>query len=129
MTDPTLADEIAAVFREEAAPAIADAFHADTCEILRSSERVKDGMGGYTEEPSVIRTVRCRLDGDTRTSRESATGAVIVSAGSYTVELPYDVDINATDHIRIDGRTFEVIDPRKGGAQDLFRVIGVEERS
>src|SRR5690606_32864034 len=46
MTDRTPADDNAAIFREEAAPIIAEQFHADEYEIVRV-ERVSDGYGGW----------------------------------------------------------------------------------
>lgn len=128
MTDHTEADEIARIFREEAAPVIAEHFHADTCEILRGSTRVPDGRGGYTQVPNVIATVRCRLDATQRVGTEGTSGSRVLSVSSYSVELPYDTDVRPTDELRINGRKFAVTDAKRGGEQDLFLVVGVEER-
>ncbi len=48
----TLADELTLVW-DEARPVFADAFHADTYEVLRGVTLVSDGSGGNTAEPTV----------------------------------------------------------------------------
>lgn len=129
MSDPTTADELAAVFAD-AAETLAEAFHPDTCQILRGTERVPDGYGGWTEVPAEHgEPFRCRLDTTQRIGTEGASGARVLAISSYSVEVPVDADIRPTDRLRVNGREFEVTDPKRGGHHELFAVIGVEERS
>jgi hypothetical protein len=129
MTDFTEADEIAQAFRE-AAGELAGYFHPDTCQVMRGTTRVPDGYGGWTEEPAPHgEPFRCRLDADQRIGSEGIAGSVVLSVSSYTVEMPYDTDVQATDTLQVNGRTFEVTDPKRGGKQDMFITVRVEERT
>jgi hypothetical protein len=136
VTDFTEADEIAQAFRE-AAGELAGYFHPDTCQLMRvpvdaegKPIKTPDGYGGWTEAPAPHGApFRCRLDADQRIGSEGIAGSVVLSVSSYTVEMPYDTDVQATDTLQVNGRTFEVTDPKRGGKQDMFLVVGVEERT
>ena len=126
--DYTEADEIAAAMAD-AATELAQAFHADTVQIQRGTTRVPDGAGGYTEAPNTIATVRGRLDVDQRIGAERDAGGRLVAISTYTVELPKDTDVRASDSLVVNGRTFAITDVKRGGEQDLFLTLGVEAQS
>jgi len=126
----TRADDIAATFATRLAPKIAENFHADTYEVLRGTNRVADGYGGHTETPNVVSTGRCRLVPADRLGREGVRGDRVEAVSPYVAQLPKDADVLATDTLRINGRTFQIVDePKRGGGFGLFTEVSLEERS
>lgn len=125
----TLADDIAATLQQEAAPAIAEAFFADTYEVVRETA-TPDGYGGTTTTTGVIGTGRCRLVPADRLGREGVRGDRIEAGSPYVAQLPRGTDVRATDTLRINGRDFAIVDaPKTGGGFGLFTEVSLEERS
>lgn len=127
MTDRTPADDNAAIFREEAAPIIAEQFHADEYEIVRV-ERVSDGYGGWTETETVVEAGRCFLD-TSGAGREVVGGSVVEAISPYTAELPYDSAVSETDTLVINGRPFDITSVVRGGEFGMFAEVTLEERA
>lgn len=126
----TLADDIAAVLGTDVAPVIAEAFFPDTYEVLRGTNRVADGYGGYTETPNVASSGRCRLEPANRLGREGVRGDRVEAVSPYVAQLPKDADVRATDTLRINGREFAIVDePKVGGGFGLFTEVSLEARS
>ena len=125
----TLADEIAATLATEAAPAIIEAFFADTYQIVRDAS-VPDGSGGETVTPVVVATGRCRLVPADRLGREGVRGDRIEAASPYVAQLPKNAPVFASDTLRINGRDFAIVDaPKRGGGFGLFTEVSLEERT
>lgn len=127
MSDRTPADDNAAIFREEAAPIIAEQFHADEYEIVRV-ERVSDGYGGWTETETVIESGRCFLD-TSGAGREVVGGSVVEAISPYTAELPYDSAVSETDTLVINGRPFSITSVVRGGDFAVFTEVWLEARA
>ena len=125
----TAADDLAAVW-DEVRPIFAENFHADTYEVIRTTQ-VPDGYGGTTQTEVVVEgPLRCRLDIGGQQGGEAITGSVPVGMASYSAELPIDSVVSESDTLRINGRTFEVVaKPKRGGNHDLFTEVELEERS
>lgn len=126
MSDPTLADEIAAIFRNDAAPLIAEAFHADSYELVRFTP-VKDGRAGWTVTEEVLEPGRCKLMAATRQGAIRMSGDVVLPVAPYTAELPYTSVVTGSDNIRINGREFkQASPPRRSGNAGMFTVLELE---
>lgn len=68
-----------------------------------------DGMGGNTETWGAIGTVTARLyPMAQRSDREMVTGGQIVSKSRWFVTMPNGTDVQPTDRVTMEGRTFEV---------------------
>jgi SPP1 family predicted phage head-tail adaptor len=85
---------------------------------------VPDGMGGHTETPST-ETYACRIA--PTSGRELEVAARVTSAVTFTVTLPYDADVVASDELTVNGRTFQIVAVLRGEAwQTALRVLAVE---
>ena len=85
---------------------------------------VSDGMGGQTASETTT-SYACRIA--PTSGRELEIAARLTSAVTFTVTLPYDVDVTADDELTVDGRTFKVVAVLAGGAwQTALRVLAVE---
>lgn len=120
-------DDITAAWNE-ARPILADAFHPDDYEIERMV-RVPDGYGGHTNQPQTVESGKCSLTAATRVGAEGAQGSVTVSVSNYTVELPIESTLVASDTLYVNGRKFNVIDVLQGGDHEIFVTANVEEVS
>ena len=125
--DYSPADEIATVFREEAAPIFAAHFHADTYEI-KSLEWVSDGSGGRVETEVVKESGRCELRAvSARSGGEGVAGPYPTSEARLEAELPLDTILN-TDHLLyVNGRKFGVSNVVRGGKAEMFTVAALDE--
>jgi len=123
----TTADDLTPVW-QEARGIFADAFHADTYEIVRTVE-TPDDSGGATVTDAVVETGRCVLAVSGVGGGEALAGGVVTAISRYTAELPYESDVTEADTLRINGRRFEVLDAKRGGEHDLFTVVELEERT
>lgn len=125
--DYSPADEIATVFREEAAPIFAAHFHADTYQIY-GLEWVSDGSGGRVETEVLKESGRCELRTfSANWGGEGVTGPYPTAEARFEVELPLDT-VLTTDHIlRINGRKFEVSNVVRGGNAEMFTVAALDE--
>lgn len=85
---------------------------------------VSDGMGGQT--PSTTTTsYACRLA--PTSGRELEVAARVTSAVTFTVTLPHDADVVASDELTVGGRTLKIVAVLEGGAwQTALRVLAVE---
>ena len=84
---------------------------------------VPDGMGGHTETPST-ETYACRIA--PTSGRELEVAARVTSAVTFTVTLPYDADVVASDELTANGRTFNVVAVLQGGTwATALRVLAV----
>lgn len=125
----TLADELTLVW-DEVRPVFADAFHADTYEVLRGVTLVSDGSGGNTAEPIVVDgPKRCDFTLENRFVGERVSGNTVIAVSIYVAELPINANVTETDTLRINGnRDFEITDVKKGGLHGLFTEVTLEER-
>lgn len=92
----------------------------DTC-TLRTQTEVADGNGGYTQAWSTTASVACAVTTSSSTSPRS--GGVIGYGGearAWTVALPYDQAVKASDRITWSGRTLEVV------SADLPGMYGIQ---
>lgn len=113
----------------EARLVFADAFHADTYEVLRGVTLVSDGSGGNTAEPIAIESGRCSLTVANRLGGERVSGNTVIAVSIYVAKLPIDADVIETDTLRINGnREFAITDVKKGGIRGLFTEVTLEER-
>lgn len=119
------ADDLTPVWAEMRA-VLADAFHADTYEVIATTE-VPDGYGGTTTTEEVVETGRCVLDLSGRLGSEAIRGGVPTATSTYTAELPIDSVVDETDTLRINGREFAVISVARGGLHEIFTTVGLEE--
>ena len=121
------ADELAAIFREEVGPVLAETFHADTYEI-KSLEWVSDGSGGHVETEVVKESGRCELRAvSARSGGEGVTGPYPTSEARLEAELPLETILN-TDHLLyVNGRKFGVSNVVRGGKAEMFTVAALDE--
>jgi len=85
---------------------------------------VSDGMGGQTPSESTT-SYACRLA--PTSGRELEVAARVTSAVTFTVTLPYDADVVASDELTVNGRTFQIVAVLRGEAwQTALRVLAVE---
>ena len=85
---------------------------------------VSDGMGGQTPSESTT-SYACRLA--PTSGRELEVAARVTSAVTFTVTLPYDADVVASDELTVNGRTFNVVAVLQGGTwATALRVLAVE---
>ena len=85
---------------------------------------VSDGMGGQTPSESTT-SYACRLA--PTSGREVEVAARVTSAVTFTVTLPYDADVVASDELTVNGRTFNVVAVLQGGTwATALRVLAVE---
>ena len=86
--------------------------------------RVPDGMGGYTTTSSTA-SYSCRIAPTSGNELELASR--LTSAVTFTVTLPYDADVVASDELTVNGRTFQIVAVLRGEAwQTALRVLAVE---
>ena len=85
---------------------------------------VSDGMGGQTPD-ELTTTYACRLA--STSGRELEVAARVTSAVTFTITLPHDADVVASDELTVNGRTFKIVAVLAGGAwQTALRVLAVE---
>ena len=125
--DYSPADEIAAVFREEAAPILAAHFHADTYQVYEL-EWVSDGAGGRTQAEVLVESGRCELRTFSANSGgEGVTGPYPTAEARFEIDLPLDTVLN-TDHVvYVNGRKFGVSNVVRGGKAEMFTVAALDE--
>lgn len=100
----------------------------DDYEITRTTT-VPDGSGGTTETDAVVESGRCSLEVTQQRGTEApAGGGVVVSIATYTALLPIDSVLTAADTLTINGREFDVIDVKRGGALESFAEATLEAR-
>jgi len=95
----------------------------DTATRTRKIE-TPDGMGGYTTTDSTT-TYACRIA--PTSGRELEIAARLTSAVAFTMTLPYNADVVASDELVVSGRTLKIMAVLAGGAwQTALRVLAVE---
>ena len=112
----------------EARPILADAFHPDSYLIVRMT-RVPDGYGGHTDVEAVVESGKCSLTAANRVGAEGASGPLTLSITSYTVELPIESVLTASDTLYVNSRKFNVTQVLKSGDHEVFVTANVEEAS
>ena len=120
-------DDITAAW-DDARPILADAFHPDSYSIVRMA-RTSDGFGGHTNVPAVVESGKCSLDASARIGAEGASGPLTLSITSYTVELPIESTLEASDTLYVNTRKFNVTSVLKGDDHEVFVTAEVEEAS
>lgn len=126
--DYSLADEIAGIFRDEAAPLIAAAFHADAYTVYDVQE-VSDGYGGVTTERVEVESGRCALNRSVTQGGERVAGTIALTDSDYTAELTNPESVLTTNHlIVINGREFDVKDVQRDGNAGMFTYAALNER-
>lgn len=136
----TTADDIAAIFRNEAAPTLMEAFGADTFVVKRST-RTKDGRGGEKADPAATvpqpeylvgdedLSNRCRLYTVNRDDAERVAGEQVVGRSRYAIDLPPTADVRKTDTIVVNGtRSFAIAAIQQPGNIGVFLTLAVEDR-
>lgn len=126
MSDHTTADDIAAIFREEAAPIFAEYFHADRYELVEY-QAVDDGYGGSTTGPVTVESGRCSLDMANTQGGETVQSDIGLAESSYTVEMPLTSVVTVHHTLKINGRTFDVVDVKRDGKFGMFTMVACEE--
>lgn len=125
--DYSSADELAAIFRDEVGPALAETFHADTYQIV-SLEWVSDGSGGRTQQEVAGESGRCELQTfSPRTGGERVVGAIPTIDKPYVLEMPRDTAISTNDVVYVNGRKFEVSNVVHPGKADMFTYAAIDE--
>jgi hypothetical protein len=111
---------------------LADA-RADAAELLTSSgERLElthgdDGQGGRTSSYVVDGDAfPCRLESNGRYPREETIAGAARSATRWLLLVGTDVDVEAGDRVRVDGRTFHVLGVHGGESLELLRKLDLE---
>ena len=95
----------------------------DTATRTRQVE-TPDGMGGYSTTSSTA-SYACRIA--PTSGRELEIAARLTSAVAFTVTLPHDADVTASDELVVSGRTLKIMAVLAGGAwQTALRVLAVE---
>lgn len=126
MSDHTTADDIAAIFREEAAPIFAEHFHADRYELVEVVT-TDDGWGGSTTEETVVESGRCALDMTSMKGGETVRDDIGLVETAYTAELPRTSIATPSHTLKINGRTFDVVDVKRDGNFGMFTMVACEE--
>lgn len=84
----------------------------DTCAIL-SVSYTSDGEGGLTEAwGTATASVACRID--YRSGTETMAGGVVQPYSKAVLSLPYDTELDTTNRISADGRTYAVLSVNDG---------------
>lgn len=78
----------------------------DSCIIQRLAE-TSDGQGGFTQAWAAVGTVDCRLVAKSGNTR--ALGGQQNTVGAYTLTVPHDTDIQASDRVVIDSTNYRVL--------------------
>lgn len=88
-----------------------------TCTIYRQTRELNDYGKPVDSEKVVASDVPCLLVRASHTfgSQERVTGGEVQSLSSYTLMVPWHVQVLATDQFEIDGRRLEII----GGTGDI----------
>lgn len=93
-----------------------------TCDIVRVVRA--NSEGGWTETPSTVATVACRLSAVS--VRERIAGGRIAAEASHVVTLTALTDVRQEDRIVTGGLTFEVVEMHSR-SEELVRRIYVRE--
>ena len=133
MSEPTTADDIAAIFAE-ARPVMEDTFFPDTYELLGDVE-TDDAYGGRTVVEAVVEAGRCALDIANTQGGEGAPRDVTTATGPYVADLPLGTIATAEHRIRItaggtgETRVFAITEPpKRGGGFEVFTRLMLELR-
>lgn len=125
--DYSAADEIARVFREDAAPIIAQHFHADTYAIY-SVAKSDDGYGGEVTTEALVESGRCAFQTYSPTwGGEKIASGVFLADTKYAVELPRDTALTTNHVIAVNGRRFDVSNVVRPGNSDMFTYAALDE--
>lgn len=125
--DYSEADELAAIFRDEVGPALAETFHADSYE-LYGFQNVSDGYGGTIREEVLVESGRCELRPfSANWGGEQMSGPLIIAEGKYELELPLESVITASHVAYVNGRRFEISNVVRGGNDEMFTRAALDE--
>lgn len=122
----TTADDLDSVWADARA-ALADAFHTDVYEVWRGVD-VSNGRGGNTKDMSLVESGSCVLRVEPMRSGEHVAADLALTTTLYTAELPIDSVLVTTDDLKINGRTFDPLDVKRGGDWGLFAEVRMLER-
>lgn len=126
--DYSSADELAAIFRDEVGPALAETFHADTYEIY-GLKWVSDDSGGRVETEVLQESGRCELqDLSATTGGEGVTGPYPFTETRFVLEMPLDSVIDTDHTVYVNGRKFDVTNVVHPGEAGMFTMAAVDER-
>lgn len=122
-----LAETIAAKFRDVAGPKIAAAFHADDYEIYRV-DKVRNQYGELVDTPVLVESGTCLLQRSQTQGGERVIDAVVLTQSDYTVEISDPESVLSTSNVlKVNGRTFDVIDVQREGKAGMFTYAAVNE--
>lgn len=125
MTD-RLANRIAQKF-QEAAPKLANAFHADTYTLYQAT-RVRNEYGEWVDTwASTGESGYCALLVTTQASGRRLEGDIVLTETSYEVEIEPPTAITTANRIAINDRMFDITDVKRGGEMEMFVVASLEE--
>ncbi|HEU0163628.1 MAG TPA: hypothetical protein VFQ54_01215 [Thermomicrobiales bacterium] len=105
---------------------LADAFHTDTYEIWRPTD-ASNGRGGNAKTLAQIESGDCVLRVDTNRSGQRVSSDLVVTTTAYVAELPIASMLMTTDTLKVNGRTFDVQDVKRGGEWGLFTQVQMVE--
>jgi head-tail adaptor len=98
----------------------------DTAQVQRAT-RAPDGMGGFTETLTTVATVPCRLAPSGNTPVEQVVAERVTDRALWTLTLPAQTDVAATDRVVVGARTFEVVGVLSPRSDELCtRLVAVE---
>jgi head-tail adaptor len=81
---------------------------AEACTISRNT-RVSDGAGGWKDGWATVETTTCNVAPTGNQPQERAIADRLGSVVSYTIALPAETAISASDRVVVGSRTFEVV--------------------
>lgn len=97
----------------------------DTCEISRVTLE-PDGAGGQIETWETIATVACRVAPSGQSPQERAVAERVASVSTWTLTLPAETDVRASDRLIAGVRRFEVVGVLAHSVEIARRVVCVE---
>ncbi len=76
--------------------------------IIKRASDAHDGAGGFIRTYQTIGTTRCHVLIVSRPIEDQLTGQVKM-VSSYSIVVPWDTDIRATDRVEVNGAEFEIV--------------------
>lgn len=101
----------------------------ELCAIYRPSKTLSASGRPVDSETLVTSDVPCLLVRSTESlaTREQMTAGEVVAITAYTLFVPWDTDVRASDQVEIDGRRLEVISGTEEVTTQFVRELGVVE--
>lgn len=121
--------EAAAIAQEfqDAAPELAEAFHADTYELF-TVQTVKNEYGeSVTSDIPTGEYGYCALIVVNQVGGRRLESDIVFTETAYQVEILPPTAITTKNRIKINGRAFDVQNVTRGGEMEMFVIASLEE--